>query len=319
MSDIENLNNSENSENTENSENNKIKFKTSLAGYEDSKHIQVKLEKFEGPFDLLFHLIRKNEIDIYDIPINLLTEQYLESIKDDEVIDMDNMSEFVLMATTLLEIKSRMLIPKMKVEDGEEIDPREELANKILEYQFFKAMSEAMAEQFKNPIITKDKDMEFFNNVDFDTFEMPEAGELLEGVTLEKLYDMFKDVVLRQENKVDKVRANYGKIQKESFTIESKKEYIRDILRLGKEVVFTEIFAEDSSKTERITTFLAVLELIKLKEVYVEQKNNFSDIIIKPNENLGKNLEENLDEFEDELEENLEEDLEEDLEVENES
>ncbi len=305
MSDIENLN-SENSENTEQSQPSPIK--TNIAGYEDSKHIQVKLEKFEGPFDLLFHLIRKNEIDIYDIPINLLTEQYLESIKDGEVIDMDNMSEFVLMATTLLEIKSRLLIPKMKVDDEEEIDPREELANKILEYQFFKAISEAMSEQFKNPIITKDKDMEFFNNVDFDTFEMPEAGELLEGVTLEKLYDMFKEVVLRQENKVDKVRANYGKIQKESFTIESKKEYIRDILRLGKEVVFTEIFSEDSSKTERITTFLAILELIKLKEVYVEQKNNFSDIIIKPNENLGKNLEDNL-----------EEDLEEELEVENES
>ncbi len=310
MSDI-NVNNDEVNEKV-NEKGEDLKDKTSVAGYEDSKHIQVKLEKFEGPFDLLFHLIRKNEIDIYDIPINLLTEQYLESIKDDDVIDMDNMSEFVLMATTLLEIKSRMLIPKMKVEEGEEVDPREELANKILEYQFFKAISEAMAEQFKNPIITKDKDMEFFNNVDFESFELPETGELLEGVTLEKLYDMFKEVVLRQENKVDKVRATYGKIQKESFTIESKKEYIRDVLRLGKEVVFTEIFSEDSSKTERITTFLAILELIKLKEVYVEQKNNFSDIIIKPNENLGKNLEENL-------EKNLEESLEENLEVENES
>ncbi len=289
------------------------KFKTNVAGYEDSKHIQVKLEKFEGPFDLLFHLIRKNEIDIYDIPINLLTEQYLESIKDGEVIDMDNMSEFVLMATTLLEIKSRLLIPKVKNEDEEEIDPREELANKILEYQFFKAVSEAMAEQFKNPIITKDKDMEFFNNVDFDTFELPEAGELLDGVTLETLYDMFKEVILRQENKVDKVRATYGKIQKESFTIESKKEYIRDILRRGEDVVFFEIFSVDSSKTEKITTFLAILELIKLKEVYVEQKNNFSDIIIKAKENLGnvENLEniENQDELN-----NLE-----DLEVENES
>ncbi len=263
-----------------------VKFKTNVAGFEDSKHIQVKLEKFEGPFDLLFHLIRKNEIDIYDIPINLLTEQYLESIKNDEIIDMDNMSEFVLMATTLLEIKSRLLIPKVKAEDEEEIDPREELANKILEYQFFKAISEAMSEQFKNPIITKDKDMEFFNNVDFETFELPEAGELLEGVTLEKLYDMFKEVVLRQENKVDKVRATYGKIEKESFTIESKKEYIRDILRLGREVVFFEIFSEDSTKTEKITTFLAILELIKLKEVFVEQQNNFGNIVIKAKENF---------------------------------
>ncbi len=298
MSEIENLDSVESTGITESTgiiENTEQKVKNKLTGFEDSKHINVKLEKFEGPFDLLFHLIRKNEIDIYDIPINLLTEQYLESIKNDEVIDMDNMSEFVLMATTLLEIKSRMLIPKMKVEDEEEIDPREELANKILEYQFFKAISEAMAEQFKNPIITKDKDMEFFNNIDLDTIEIPEAGELLEGVTLEKLYDMFKEVVLRQENKVDKVRATYGKIQKESFTIESKKEYIRDILSLGREVVFTEIFSEDSSKTERITTFLAILELIKLKEVYVEQKNNFSDIVIKANENIEEYQDENIE------------------------
>ncbi len=248
-----------------------------------SKHINVKLEKFEGPFDLLFHLIKKNEIDIYDIPISLLTEQYLESIKDDEVIDMDNMSEFLLMAATLLEIKSRLLLPKKQTEEEDTIDPREELANKLLEYQYFKNLSEIMAEQFKNPIITKDMDLEAFKNFNLDLVEMPEADELLEGITLEKLYDLFKDVVLRQENKVDKVRSTYGKIQRENFTIEGKKEHIRELLRSGKELVFFEIFAEDSSKSEKITTFLAVLELIKIKEIFVEQKNNFGDIIIKGN------------------------------------
>ncbi len=315
MSDLINIDDSENNKNNGDLENletsetldssETANSTADITGYEDSKHIQVKLEKFEGPFDLLFHLIRKNKIDIYDIPINLLTEQYLESIKDGEIIDIDNMSEFVLMATTLLEIKSRLLIPKKKVEDEEEVDPREELANKILEYQFFKAISEAMSEQFKNPIITKDKDMEFFNNVDFETFVIPETSELLEGVTLEKLYDMFKEVVLRQENKVDKVRATYGKIQKESFTIESKKDYIRDILRLGKRVVFFDIFSEDSSKTEKITTFLAILELIKLKEVYVEQENNFADIIIK-----SKLQDENSDVSAEVLDEDLDEEVE---------
>ncbi len=248
-----------------------------------SKHINVKLEKFEGPFDLLFHLIKKNEINIYDIPISLLTEQYLESIKDEEVIDMDNMSEFLLMAATLLEIKSRTLLPKKQNEEDETIDPREELANKLLEYQYFKTISEVMAEQYTNPIITKDMDLEAFNNLNFDLIELPETEELLEGITLEKLYDVFKEVVLRQENKVDRVRSSYGKIQRESFTIEGKKEHIRELLKSGKEIVFFEIFAEDSSKSEKITTFLAVLELIKIKEIFVEQKNNFGDIIIKGN------------------------------------
>ncbi len=248
-----------------------------------SKHINVKLEKFEGPFDLLFHLIRKNEIDIYDIPISMLTEQYLESIKDDEIIDMDNMSEFLLMAATLLEIKSRLLLPKKQNEEEETINPREELANKLLEYQYFKNLSEIMAEQFKNPIITKEMDLEAIKNLNLDFVEMPEAEELLNGITLERLYDLFKDVVLRQENKVDKVRSTYGKIQRENFTIESKKEHIRELLRSGKELVFFEIFAEDSSKSEKITTFLAVLELIKIKEIFVEQKNNFGDIVIKGN------------------------------------
>ncbi len=187
------------------------------------KHINVKLEKFEGPFDLLFHLIRKNEINIYDIPISLLTEQYLESIKDEEIIDMDNMSEFLLMAATLLEIKSRTLLPKKQSDDEETIDPREELANKLLEYQYFKTISEIMAEQYKNPIITKEMDFEAFKNLNLDIVELPEAEELLEGVTLERLYDLFKDVVLRQDNKVDKVRSSYGKIQRENFTIECKK------------------------------------------------------------------------------------------------
>ncbi len=251
-----------------------------------SRHINVKLEKFEGPFDLLFHLIRKNEINIYDIPISLLTEQYLESIKNEEIIDMDNMSEFLLMAATLLEIKSRTLLPKKQKEDEENIDPREELANRILEYQYFKNISEVMAEQFKNPIITKDMDLEVFNSLNFDILELPETDELLEGVTLEKLYDVFKDVVLRQENKVDKVRSSYGKIQRESFTIEGKKEHIRQLLKRGKRLVFFDIFAEDSSKSEKITTFLAVLELIKIKEIFVEQKNNFDDIIIKGSEEV---------------------------------
>ncbi len=246
-----------------------------------SNHISVKLEKFEGPFDLLYHLVRKNEIDIYDIPINLLTEQYLESIRDEEVIDMDNMSEFVLMATTLLEIKSRMLLPKKVDEEGEVVDAREELANKLLEYQFFKAVSEAMAEQFKNPIITREKEEELFKSFQMEVQEIPETEEILEGVTLEKLYDLFKQVILRQENKVDKVRSSYGKIVKENFTIESKKEYIRTLLTSSKAINFFDIFEGNVTKPEKIATFLAVLELIKIREIYVEQEKNFDNILIK--------------------------------------
>lgn len=252
-----------------------------------SKHIEVKTEKFEGPFDLLYHLIKKNQIDIYDIPINLLTEQYLESIKDEEKIDMDNMSEFLLMAATLIEIKSKLLIPKNK-SDEDEVDAREELANKILEYQYFKTISEVMAEQFKNPIITKSKDLDFIKQLDLDEVIIPETEELLEGVTLEKLYNVFRDVVLRQENKVDKVRSNYGKIKREQYTIEGKKDYIRTLLKSEKEIIFFDIFSENSTKSEKIATFLAILELIKIREVSVLQKDNFGDIIIVNNHSNDK-------------------------------
>lgn len=256
----------------------------------ESKHITVKLEKFEGPFDLLYHLIRKNQIDIYDIPIHILTEQYLESIKDEEIIDMDNMSEFLLMAATLLEIKSRSLLPKRQYDEEDTIDAREELANKILEYQFFKTVSEVMAEQYKNPIITKGKDLEFFESLHLDVVEIPETTELLDGVTLEKLYDVFKDVVLRQENKVDKVRSGYGKLKRENFTVDAKKTYIVELLKTNKEILFTQIFSEDSTKNEKITTFLAVLELIKIRQVLVEQKNNFAEIVIKANGDIEDEL-----------------------------
>mgnify|MGYP001011704041 FL=1 len=173
--------------------------------------LSVKLEAFEGPLDLLLHLIDKNKVDIYDIPIVEITNQYMDYIHAMEKEDLNIMSEFLLMASTLLDIKCRMLLPKEVNEEGEEEDPRQELVEQLLQYKMYQYMSFELRDRqvdgdrlmFKEPTIPKEV-REYTEPVDLD--------RLLDGITLAKLNAVFQDILKRQDEKIDPIRSRFGKI-----------------------------------------------------------------------------------------------------------
>lgn len=241
--------------------------------------IPVKLQVFEGPLDLLLHLIDKNKIDIYDIPIVEITNQYMEYIRAMEKEDLNVMSEFLLMAATLLDIKCRMLLPKELNEEGEEDDPRQELVEQLLEYKMYKYMSYELKDRqvdgemvlYKDPTIPEEV-LEYVEPVDMDA--------LLGDLTLVKLNCIFKDVMRRQVDKIDPVRSTFGKIEKEEVTLPEKLDYVTDYARIHKKFSFRELLEKQCSKVQLIVTFLAVLELMKVGTVFIEQEQQFDDIII---------------------------------------
>lgn len=241
--------------------------------------IPVKLQVFEGPLDLLLHLIDKNKIDIYDIPIVEITNQYMEYIRAMEKEDLNVMSEFLLMAATLLDIKCRMLLPKEVNEEGEEEDPRQELVEQLLEYKMYKYMSYELKDRqvdgemvlYKNPTIPEEV-LEYVEPVDMDAL----LGEL----TLVKLNRIFRDVMRRQVDKIDPVRSTFGKIEKEEVTLPEKLDHVTEYARKHKKFSFRELLEKQCSKVQLIVTFLAVLELMKVGTVFIEQEQQFDDIII---------------------------------------
>ena len=245
--------------------------------------IPVKLQVFEGPLDLLLHLIDKNKIDIYDIPIVEITNQYMEYIKAMEKEDLNVMSEFLVMAAPLLDIKCKMLLPKEVNEDGEEEDPRQELVEQLLEYKMYKYMSYELKDReleservmYKTPTIPQEV-MEYEQPVNLD--------ELLEDLTLQKLNHIFKDVMKRQADKIDPVRSKFGKIEKEEVTVSDKLVFVTDYAREHKKFSFRTLLTKQSSKTQIVVTFLALLQLMKEGVLYIEpQEQPFDDIRITSN------------------------------------
>lgn len=241
--------------------------------------IPVKLQVFEGPLDLLLHLIDKNKIDIYDIPIVEITNQYMEYIKAMEKEDLNVMSEFLLMAATLLDIKCRMLLPREVNEEGEEEDPRQELVEQLLEYKMYKYMSyELRDRQFLGErILCKDATIpkevqEYVEPVDMD--------ELLGDLTLYKLHNIFKDVMKRQVDKIDPVRSKFGKLEKEEVTLPEKLDYVTEYARTHRQFSFRQLLTKQSSKTQIVVTFLAVLQLMKEGTIFISQEQPFDDIMI---------------------------------------
>ena len=245
--------------------------------------IPVKLQVFEGPLDLLLHLIDKNKIDIYDIPIVEITNQYMEYIKAMEKEDLNVMSEFLVMAATLLDIKCKMLLPKEVNEDGEEEDPRQELVEQLLEYKMYKYMSYELKDReleservmYKTPTIPQEV-MEYEQPVNLD--------ELLGDLTLQKLNHIFTDVMKRQVDKIDPVRSKFGKIEKEEVTVSDKLVFVTDYAREHKKFSFRTLLTKQSSKTQIVVTFLALLQLMKEGVLYIEpQEQPFDDIRITSN------------------------------------
>ena len=241
--------------------------------------LEVKLQVFEGPLDLLMHLIDKNQIDIYDIPIVTITEQYMEYINAMQKEDMDVTSEFLVMAATLIDIKCKMLLPKEVNEDGEEEDPRAELVEKLLEYKMYKYMAYELKDR------QMDADMQWFRQrnlpQEVKDYEMPiDFSDLIGGTTLGKLNEIFQDLLKRQEDKVDPIRSKFGNIEKEEVDMDYKTNFIKAYIREHKRFSFRQLLEKQHSKTEIIVTFLVILEEMKLGEIEIEQDDTFADIII---------------------------------------
>ena len=243
--------------------------------------IPVKLQVFEGPLDLLLHLIDKNKIDIYDIPIVEITNQYMDYIRAMEKEDLNVMSEFLVMAATLLDIKCKMLLPREEQEEEEE-DPRQELVEQLLEYKMYKYMSyelrdrELEGEQvlYKEPTIPEEV-QSYVEPVDLE--------ELLGDLTLAKLNRIFQDVMKRQVEKSDPVRSKFGKIEKEEVTLPEKLDYVTAYARTHKRFSFRELLSRQKSKTQLVVTFLAILQLMKEGTITIRQEQPFEDIMIDSN------------------------------------
>lgn len=244
------------------------------------QNVNIKLETFEGPIELLYHLIEKNKIDIYDIPIASLTEQYIAVIESDSYRNMDNISEFMVMAATLIEIKSKMLLPVVpSEEDEEDIDPRAQLVERLLEYKRFKNISEDLKDRQEKAALVFYKDCDVPE--EFTKYREPvDINDVLKGVTIDDIYKAFREVMSRQENKVDRVRSGFKAVERDMFTVEEKMEYISDLLTLSHKVSFKRMFRPGSGKNEKVVTFLAILELIKTKKISFSQNELFGDIEI---------------------------------------
>ncbi len=241
--------------------------------------IPVKLEVFEGPLDLLLHLIDKNKIDIYDIPIVEITAQYLEYIRQMETEDMNVMSEFLVMAATLLDIKCRMLLPKEVNEEGEEEDPRAELVQRLLEYKMYKFMSYELKDR------QVDAQKFFYREQrlpkEVSQYRQPiNYEELIGDANLLKLQDIFKSIVKKQEDKIDPIRSNYGNIEKDEVDMDRKVTYVEEYIKGHAKCSFRELLEKQNSKMEVIVTFLVILEMMKIGKIDIVQENIFDDILI---------------------------------------
>ncbi|MDD6436316.1 MAG: segregation/condensation protein A [Clostridiales bacterium] len=241
--------------------------------------IPVKLEAFEGPLDLLLHLIDKNKVNIWEIPIVEITDQYLEYVNQMPERDLDTMSEFLIMASTLLEIKCRMLLPEVVKEEDLEEDPRAQLVEQLMQYKMFKALSLELREKedLAGERFCRDKQLprdvlDYEPEVDLD--------QVLGGLTMEKLSQIFRSVLAATADKEDPIRSKFGKIEQEEVTVSEAIMDLRDYASENRTFRFQELLTRKSSKVRVIVTFLAILELIKTGELMVEQDELFDEILI---------------------------------------
>ena len=241
--------------------------------------IPLKLQVFEGPMDLLMHLIEKNKIDIYDIPIVTITDQYLEYVRQMEHSDMNVTSEFLVMAATLLDIKSRMLLPREEDEEGEEEDPRDELVRRLLEYKMYKFMSEELREKSRHAGLSYFREQDLPEEV--RSYVPPlNYEELIGDRTAQSLRNVFADVMKRRKSRVDPIRSGFGKINREVISVADKTLYIRAYLQSHPHADFREMLELQDSKEEIIVTFLVILELMKHQKIRITQEEAFGKILI---------------------------------------
>ena len=240
-----------------------------------------KLQVFEGPLDLLLYLIEKNKVNIYDIPIVEITAQYMEYVNQMKKDNLDTLSEFLVMAATLLDIKSKMLLPKKEEEEQEQEDPRAELVQQLLEYKMYKYAAGELKDLeiegnkafFKKATIPAE-----VKNVkqEVDPYELISKAD----VDLQKLNEIFKSVMRKQVDKVDPIRSKFKEIEREEISLEEKMAEVREEVRGLEGINFRTLLEMQASKMNIIVTFLAILELMKIGAIAIRQEDIFGEIII---------------------------------------
>jgi len=233
----------------------------------------VSLESFEGPLDLLIHLIQKNKIDIYDIPINEITKQYLLQIKDWKKLDMEVASDFIVMAARLLEIKSRMLLPISEVETEDEEDLQARLVRQLVEYKIFKEISAYLGTREQHLLCAIYRDPEYiFENEDKEPIVLDPMA----------LMQCFRGLLLLKEEEVEAI-VPPQKIVRELYNVEEKINEIKEaLIRSGEAgLSFSELLHPEISREEVVITLLALLEMVKTNGLRLEQNRVFIDFLIK--------------------------------------
>lgn len=241
--------------------------------------LSIKVTNFEGPFDLLLHLIKKNKMNIYDINIVEITNQYLEYLKGMKEMDLEVTSEFIVIAATLIEIKSKYLLPKNKEEcsSDEENDVEKELLDKLVEYRKYKVVAENLKMMEQDAGIMISKKPEIIEEDNQNTKEI----DFLKNITMIDLFDLYNGLMEKYRNKMNIENIIDKKILVDEYKIEDKMEELKEKLDYFGKVHFTNLIYGYSSKLEVIVMFLALLELIKIRSVRVFQESNFKDIYLE--------------------------------------
>lgn len=241
--------------------------------------ISIKIENFEGPFDLLLHLIKKNQMNIYDVKISEITSQYISYLKTMEEMDLEVASEFVVIAANLLEIKSKELLPKADIDTDEEVteeDSKEELIKKLIQYKKFKEVAKFLSKRENNEGVVYSKQPEIIEEP-----KVLDLNEVLKNITLLKLYNIFNEIINNYYNKINVGNKIPKKISIDKYKIEDKMNYLENIFKKDKRSSFSNVVFQCESKIEVIVTFLAILELVRLKRIKVIQENNFTEIYME--------------------------------------
>ncbi len=231
---------------------------------------KIHLSQFEGPLDLLLFFIKRDELDIYDIPISKINKEFMEYLHLLEQLDLETAGDFILMAATLMQIKVKMLLPKEIDEKGEEIDPRADLVKALLEYKRYKEMSDELSFMESNM-----RNYNFRGNFEHDSKQAPQDFDtLLKNITLYDLIKAFKKVIL--EKKPEPVH----QIKKFNVTIDEQMEFISDKLKGKNQIGFLELMAEIREKFRIVVTFIAMLEMVKAGRIGLRESNKFNDFTI---------------------------------------
>jgi len=257
-----------------------------------SQTYKIEIEQFSGPFDLLLFFIERDELDINDIPIATITEDFLAYIKQMDALNIDLASEFILVAATLCRIKAKMLIPRKQVdEEGNEIDPREELINRLIEYKRYKSVIEELrtleAERASKVLRGNTiKELE-----DIATKALVDSE--LESLNLFKLLKTFERVMARFEDRSSTKTVH--KIQNYGYTIQGQQDYIFNIIERSERASFVEVFEKMENRIQAVVTFLGLLELLNLQQIGIVLGEGINNFWLVPHEDIAKEAEDKID------------------------